>query len=120
MTIERDGESTLRLEGLRITDGGPFVCQVNIILVINKIILFAIIDKIILFAIIDKIILLKIIDKIILLKIINKIILFKIINNIVIFNNITAKIESTPGGDGRRRSFGGGASSYCPGFHNSV
>ena len=93
MTIERDGESTLRLEGLRITDGGPFVCQVNIILFINKIILFAIIDKII---------------------------LFKIINNIVIFNNITAIIESTPGGDGRRRSFGGGASSYCPGFQNSV
>ena len=84
MTIERDGESTLRLEGLRITDGGPFVCQVNIILFINKIILF------------------------------------KIINNIVIFNNITAIIESTPGGDGRRRSFGGGASSYCPGFQNSV
>ena len=111
MTIERDGESTLRLEGLRITDGGPFVCQVNIILFIDKIILFAIINKIILFAIIDKIIL---------FNIINKIILFKIIDNILIFNNITAIIESTPGGNGRRRSFGGGASSYCPGFHNSV
>ena len=39
----RDGENSLRLEGLRTTDAGPFVCQVNTVLffiaMINKIIM---------------------------------------------------------------------------------
>ena len=32
MTMGRDGENSLRLEGLRTTDAGPFVCQVNTVL----------------------------------------------------------------------------------------
>ena len=90
----RDGENSLRLEGLRTTDAGPFVCQVNTVLffisMINKIMM------------------------IIKIMMIHKIIMIK---KIMIINKIMT--ENNLGWDSRRRCSGGGASSCRAGFQHS-